>query len=81
MPNHQRMLSAVAVAVLLGAFLPGIALAQGMGGMCENCEMGPGMWVGMLLGALVFVALIAALVALAVFLVRRSRPPRGPREA
>jgi hypothetical protein len=56
-------------------------LAQMMGGQWENCPMGTGMWLTAILGVLLVIAAIGGLAALAVFLNRRSRPPRGPREA
>jgi hypothetical protein len=67
---------------VLGVLLaPLPVLAQMMGGQCENCPMGAGMWLAAILGGLLVVAAIGVLAALAVFLIRRSRPPRGPREA
>jgi hypothetical protein len=44
---------------------------------CRMCHEMGGMWVGMLLFALLLIAIIAALVALTIYLVRHSRPP-GP---
>jgi hypothetical protein len=67
---------------LLGVLLaPLPVLAQMMGGQWENCPMGAGMWLTAILGVLLVIAAIVVLGALAVFLIRRSGPPRGPREA
>jgi uncharacterized membrane protein len=60
----------------------GMPSMQGHGGAGMHCPMmggGMGMFMGVL-GILFIVAAIGALVALAVFLVRRSRP-RGPLQA
>lgn len=75
----------IVVAALAVIALPAIANAQArdMGGTCPHCPggmmMGPLGVLGMILFALLVVALIVALGALAYFLVRRSLPPsRGP---
>lgn len=67
---------------LLGVLLaPLPVLAQMMGGQCESCPMRAGMWLTAIPGVFLVLAAVVALAALAVFLIRRSRPPRGPREA
>jgi hypothetical protein len=77
----RRTIGMPSVAVLGVLLAPVAVLAQMMGGQCSNCPMGAGMWLTAILGVLVVVAAIVVLAALAVFLIRRSRPPRGPREA
>jgi hypothetical protein len=79
MHELTRRTMLVSLATMLGVLLaPKLALAQMMGG---QCQMGTGMWLTMLLGVLLIAAAIVALAALAVFLIRRSRPPHGPHAA
>jgi len=64
---------------ILGAWATLFALpayAEGMmSGSCPMCgAMG---WGAMILGGVLALAAIAALIALAIFLVRRSRPPHS----
>lgn len=62
-----------AIVLMVSVFSPGFSQAQGM--MSESCPMCGAMgWPGMILGALLILAVIAALIALTIFLIRRSRP-------
>lgn len=63
------------LAVVLFLLPASILLGQEMGNMSGSCPMCGAMgWGGMILGGLLAIALIAVLVALAIFLIRRSRP-------
>ncbi len=78
MKTRERVFRWLSHLLALPALVGGVALAQQQGQAGQMGDMGRmmpgGMWLGIVLTVLLTVATIVALVALAIFLIRRSRP-------